>query len=263
MLRAVRDLLLCLLLPALAGSPAAHAQALALRADLWCPYNCEPGAVQPGYLVDLVQAALPQAQIDYAIGRWAQLRHQRSAPPQPLLVLLGVSDTPASRRDLFVVQPDVGQAQVCAYRRADRKRWQLRTPADLRGQRLSLTLGYLYHPEVQALRKEPAMRKHITEIAGERASLAHLRMLAMDRIDVALQERHVMQWGLRQLEPAQQAKIVEAGCLPLLPIDLLHYGLPRSDPRSEAVAESLAQGLLRLKASGELLKLRQRYGLPP
>lgn len=263
MTRDALRLLLCLLLPALLGLSAARAQPLALRADLWCPYNCEPGAAQPGFMVELAQAALPQAQIDYAIGRWALLRRQRSAPPQPVLVLLGVGDTPASRRDLVVVKPAIGQSLTCAYRRIEHQGWRLNKPADLRGQRLSLTHGYLYHPEVRALLEEPRARRLVTQIRSERASLAHARMLAMSRVDVALEERHVMQWGLRQLDADARARIVEAGCLPLQPSDALHFGLPRSDPRSGEVAEALAQGLQRLQASGELNELRRRYGLQP
>jgi polar amino acid transport system substrate-binding protein len=259
----IRSTLLGPLLLALLMAGAARAQDLALRADLWCPYNCEPGATEPGYLVELVRAALPQANIDYALGRWAALRRQRSAPPQPLLLLLGVSNTPASRRDLLVVEPAIGQALTCAYRGAEKKDWRLKQPSDLRGQRLSLTLGYVYHPEVHALLDEPGARRHITQMRGERASQAHARMLAMGRVDVALEDRNVMQWGLRQLDAAARAQIVEAGCLPLLPSDALHFGLPRSDPRSAQVAEALQQGLQRLQASGEIARLRQRYGLPP
>ena len=263
MTRYALRLLLCLLLPALLGLTAARAQQLALRADLWCPYNCEPGAAQPGFMVELVRAALPQAQIDYAIGRWALLRRQRSAPPEPVLVLLGVGNTPASRRDLHVVQPAIGQSLTCAYRRVELKDWRLNRAADLRGQRLSLTHGYLYHPEVSALLEEPTARRLITQIRSERASLAHARLLALKRVDVALEERHVMQWGLRQLDAAARASIVEAGCLPLQASDALHFGLPRSDPRSSEVAEALEQGLQRLQVSGELAQLQRRYGLLP
>ena len=243
---------------------AAHAEPqLALRADLWCPYNCEPGAAEPGFLIELVQAALPAARIDYAIGRWTQLRRQRSAPPAPVLVLLGVTDSAVTRRDLLVVRPAFGQAQTCAYRHIGHTNWWLNKPADLRGQRLSLTLGYSYHPEVDALVAEPAMRRKITQIHGERASLSHARMLALRRVDVALEERAVMQWGLRQLDAAARAQVVEAGCLPPQASDAMHFGLPVSDPRSPAVAAALQQGMQRLQASGELARLRARYGLTP
>ncbi len=251
------------LLPALLGLGMARAQQLALRADLWCPYNCEPGAPEPGLMIELARAALPEAQIDYALGRWAPLRRQQSRPPQPVLVLLGVSDTPVSRRDLHVVRPAVGRAQTCAYRRKEDAGWQMRTPADLRGRRLSVTAGYLHPPELRALLAETGGRRRITEVRSERASLSHARMLALGRVEVSLEDRHVMQWGLRQLSEDQRAQIVEAGCLAPRESDALHFGLPLSDPRSADVAAALEQGLRRLQASGELSRLRQRYGLAP
>lgn len=251
---------LTLLASLMVAAVQAEPQRLALRSDLWCPYSCEPGAAEQGYFIDLIKAALPEARIDYAIGRWTQLRRQRSAPPQPVLVLLGVSDTEKNRSDLLLVRPAIGMALTCAFRRGDYE-WFLRSPGDLRDRRLGLTLGYSYHPEVDALLADPQSRRQITQVSSERASLALARMLTMGRIDVALEDRSVMFWGLRQLETQASQSVVEAGCLPLQASDTLFFALPKSDPRAAALALALQQGLERLQLNGEMARLRLRYGL--
>ena len=38
---------------------------LKVRADLWCPYNCEPKDKSPGYMVEVLQIAFGKENINY------------------------------------------------------------------------------------------------------------------------------------------------------------------------------------------------------
>jgi polar amino acid transport system substrate-binding protein len=58
---------------ALAAAPA-RADVIRLRADLWCPYNCEPGADRPGYMVEIAREVFAAAghEIEYRTLNWVR-----------------------------------------------------------------------------------------------------------------------------------------------------------------------------------------------
>jgi len=35
-----------------------HGATVSLRADFWCPFNCEPDAARPGFMVEIAPYAL-------------------------------------------------------------------------------------------------------------------------------------------------------------------------------------------------------------
>lgn len=45
---------------------------MSLRADFWCPFNCEPDAARPGFMVEIAQYALGKYghTVDYQIMPW-------------------------------------------------------------------------------------------------------------------------------------------------------------------------------------------------
>jgi len=46
--------IIALLLSLFLISPAI-ADTITIRADVWCPYNCEPDSEKPGYMIEIVQ----------------------------------------------------------------------------------------------------------------------------------------------------------------------------------------------------------------
>ena len=42
----------------------AHAERLQVVADIWCPFNCQPDAPLPGYIIEVLTAVLPEDHID-------------------------------------------------------------------------------------------------------------------------------------------------------------------------------------------------------
>ena len=59
----IRSLTLMLLAGAVSQTwtTAATAETVTLRADVWCPFNCEPDAASPGYMIEIAKAALEPA----------------------------------------------------------------------------------------------------------------------------------------------------------------------------------------------------------
>ena len=67
--------LICAVHPAgQAGADAPAHKDISLCADVWCPYNCGPGAAQPGFAIEIAQAAFAQSgyHVSYQATAWAR-----------------------------------------------------------------------------------------------------------------------------------------------------------------------------------------------
>lgn len=240
-----------------------RSQPLALRADDWCPHTCAPGEGAEGgdgYLVDIVRAALPLHQMNYRLENWARLRERSSAPPQPLLVLLGVGRSERNDRMYFLSRPVLMAAPYCFYKRAGLEAWRYRGPDSLRGLRLTVTHGYHFDDlQFQAYLDAPPHKDSVTRVTGEHAVERHADMLLFGRSDVVLEDREAMRWVFRKR--GELRHLQEAGCLD--DDTAIHVALPRSDPRAAATLAALEDGLHRLRRSGEMARILARYGIQP
>jgi polar amino acid transport system substrate-binding protein len=52
----------------------AKADTISIRADLWCPFNCDPSGAKPGYMIEIAKAVFEPLghKIDYQTLNWAR-----------------------------------------------------------------------------------------------------------------------------------------------------------------------------------------------
>lgn len=235
----------------------ASASSLTLLADVWCPHTCAASAERPGYLVEVARAALQEAgtaPIPYETANWSRVRRELERP-QRTLVVLGVTRGAEQAKWHFVAEP-ITRSPSCFFTRSDSS-WRFRSLADLRGLRLGVTRGYQYAPALEATLAAPHANLKVNRVQSDDPAGRHLAMLQAGHSDVILEDRLVVRWLLERGAPAAR----EAGCIDAQD-NGVYLAVPRGVPQAEVVLARLEQGVARLRRSGELDRILDRYGVP-
>ncbi len=242
------------LLVGLIAGTAAHAATISLRADPWCPYNCRPEAERPGYLIELARAVFEALghRIDYRTLGWKRTIEAVRRGEVDGLVGAGVEDAP----DLVFPDEPAGVAvPVIAVRRGEA--FAFTGPDSLEGRVIGAILGYEFGGPVEDhLRRHARDPRRVQWVSGTDGAVQNLRKLLAGRIDGALDDRAVLAHYARELGLGDAVEFVELGVRQ--PIGLAFS--PRR-PEAAGYAQAFAEGIRRLRASGELARILARYGL--
>jgi polar amino acid transport system substrate-binding protein len=238
----------------LAAATGPQAATISLRADPWCPYNCRPDAERPGYLIELARAVFEPLghRIDYRTLGWKRTIEAVRRGEVDGLAGAGVEDAP----DLVFPDEPAGVAEpVIAVRRGEA--FTFTGPASLEGRVIGAILGYEFGGPVEDhLRRHARDGRRVQWVSGTDGAVQNLRKLLAGRIDGALDDRAVIDHYARELGIGERLELVGLGVRQ--PIGLAFS--PRR-PEAEAHARAFAEGVRRLRASGELAAILARYGL--
>jgi polar amino acid transport system substrate-binding protein len=72
------------------------AEEITLAADVWCPYNCQPGTEKPGYMIEIAQRVLGSAgyTVSYVAVPWARTIHGARNGHYDGIIAAGREETP-------------------------------------------------------------------------------------------------------------------------------------------------------------------------
>ena len=156
----------------------------------------------------------------------------------------------------FILSDNVVTEQwVFVYRNAIKFNWQ--TLADLSPYRIAMIQDYTYTPEIWAIANAGGFK-----VDRQKDDLAALKMLLLNRVDVAPMERNVTCDLLaRNFTEADSAKL---SAHPKLMTESFttHLMMPRSRTESAARINDFNSGMKKLRASGEYAKLLAQIKCP-
>ena len=246
-----RSILAAAILSALA--PAAWCDNIELRADEWCPFNCEPGSADPGYMVEIATEALAPFghSVDYQTLNWARSFYLTERGE--IDGVLGF--TPEEAED-FVLSVPLGNCDdVAAFRRGEAR--DITAPSAFEGLRLGAINGYEYYGPVSAYIKAHANDIGVVQYAsGEDALVISLRKLIAGRLDMVAEARSVLMWNARRMGIEDKIEITRSR-----EITPIYIGFTPGKATSTLYAAQLAEGVERLKASGRYDEILAKYGL--
>lgn len=235
------------------GAPGA-ASTITLRADPWCPYNCRPEDERPGYLIELARAVFEPLghEVEYRTLGWKRAIEAVRKGDAHGLVGAAVDDAP----DLIF--PEVAAAvavPVIAVRRGEG--FPFAGPESLEGRVLGAILGYEFGgPVGDYLAAHGRDPRRVQWVSGVDGALQNLRKLLAGRIDGVYDDRWVIEHYARRLGERERIEYVALGVRQELGI-----GFSPAREESRALARAFAEGVRRLRTSGELARLLARYGL--
>jgi polar amino acid transport system substrate-binding protein len=228
-----------------------------LQADLWLPYNGQPGEEKEGFAVELAREIFQRTlgrEVDYSLAPW--LRAIVDAREGEIDGVIAASREEAP--DFVFPEEHLGPVSVVLLTRAD-STWKYTGVESLSQIRLGVISGYDYGPDINAyLHEHRHNRQKVDFSVGENAIEKNVLKLCQGSVDAIIESEVVFQGQVKELGFEPEKFRMEA----VLGTPFVVY-LAFSPQRegSRALAAAWDRGMAELRRSGELEKILQRYNL--
>lgn len=230
------------------------ADVITLRADEWCPYNCEPNSAEPGFMIEIAQAIFKKAghSVEYDVMPWARAIQDTRKGKFNGIIGAGKEDAPD------FVFPEVELAEMTgAFYVKQGTAWTYAGLESLKDKTLGVIKDYSYSEDIDGYIEENGKNSKLVQVAsGDSALDSNVKKLLSGRIDVLIEDSNVM--GLYIKSNKQENALQSAG--KLSPDDLFIAFSP-SLPKSNEYAKILSDGIVAMRMSGELAAILDKYGL--
>ena len=228
-----------------------------LRADLWCPYTCDPKSDKPGYLIEIARAAFAahDLEVDYQLMPWKRVLVSLRAGEIDGAAGAGQHEIPDTIAPAHSLGADITVLAV----RADSP-FVYRGPASLEQLRIGVVTDYSFDDggEIDAFvhRHIKAKDGKVEEVFGTDAQMQNMMKLLNGRIDAIMDDQQVLRFNMKRLRALQPLKFIVVDAR--LDASIVFSS---SNPHAQAYADMLSDGVEALRRSGRLKQIMDRYGL--
>jgi polar amino acid transport system substrate-binding protein len=239
-----------------AASGALHADTISIRADEWLPYNGPTTKKPPGYMIELAEkiAAANGHTIAYATMPWEDAVAAVRRGAHDCVVGALKSDA----EDFSFPAESWGQSQSAFYT-LDDTRWRYSGVDSLANLRLAVIEGYSYSDEidayVEANKGDPA--KIVMVSSAGRAQMNAMSRLVSKKADVFIEDINVAKQTISRLNLGGRVVMADIAT----ESDTLYIACTPADPRGKKYADMFSTGIAKLRASGELATVLDKYNL--
>ncbi len=228
-----------------------YADTITLLSDEWCPYNCEPGADAPGFMVEIARKAFEKAghSVDYQLLNWARAVEQTRKGKSAGIIGAYKSDAP----DFIFPDNEQGQA-VDVFFTLERSSWRFENIGSLKGQYIGVIKDYSYGDLLDDYIQNH--QEQFVMMHGADAFERNLNMLLLGRTTALIENKLVMNHYMQHHHSGE--RLAEAG---IVNIENVYIAFSPQDPKSKEYAEILSKAMSDLRSSGDLQKILKKYGL--
>jgi polar amino acid transport system substrate-binding protein len=230
------------------------ADEITLRADIWCPYNCEPDSEKPGFQVEIAKYAFEKAghTIQYSLLNWSRAVLETRKGKYHAILGAARGDAP----DFVFPQSEVGVSQDCFYVKPENT-WEFRDIDSLSTITIGVINDYSYGDLFDEYIKEHKNdHKRIQISSGEDALEKNFSKLIKSRITALIEEQSVMGYFLKKISKPELVR--NAGCFEG---NNVYIAFSPENPKSQGYANILSQGIQELRESGKLKHILDSYGI--
>ena len=163
-----------------------------VRADEWCPYNCDPKEDRKGYLIDILIKAFGEENINYETMNWARAISETKKGTYNAII----GATKDEGRDFIFSQP-LGINQNCFY---SNKNVNLKYAGidSLKSIKLGIVKDYSYYPELNKYIKLNIENKNlIDESYGDFVLQKLVKKIQNHDIDAFVEDQNVVNYYLK------------------------------------------------------------------
>ncbi len=231
------------------------AETISIRADPWLPYNGLGNKPPSGYMIDLADkiARSNGHSIDYANMPWDDALGAVRKGEYDCVV--GAAHDDAD--DFMFPDASWGKSQNGFYTMAESS-WRYTGMESLESIRLAVIDGYSYSDELDAYIEAHRNDGKVVVISGiRRATMSAVSQLVAKKADAFVEDANVMQQTLNTMEMSK--RVLNRGTLDALTD--VYIACTPSKPLGKVLAKQFSDGLVKLRASGELQKILDGYGL--
>lgn len=231
-----------------------RADVITLRADEWCPYNCEPNSDEPGFMVDIARIVFKKAghTVEYGVMPWARAIQDTRKGKYNGIIGAGKDDAP----DFVFPENELAvmSGEFYVKKGAD---WEYKGLESLKDKVLGVIKDYTYSDVIDGYIEENGQNSKRVQVAsGDNALDSNVKKLLAGRIDILIEDSNVM--GLYIKENRKEKMLLTAGTLAP---DELFIAFSPNNPKSTEYAKTLSDGIVDMRKSGELAIILEKYGL--
>ncbi|MEI6438268.1 MAG: transporter substrate-binding domain-containing protein [Candidatus Omnitrophota bacterium] len=232
----------------------AAAETITVAADPWMPYTGDAQSARQGYCIEVLKAIFEPAgyTVDYQSHAWTRDVEEVQAGKIDAIVGAGHSDCP---RCIFPEQP-IGTIQNLFFvKKGDP--WVFNQVSSLAGRRLGVVQGYSYDEGPVDAYIGIGELPDVQKSSGEKALAFNIQKLLAGRVDVIVENDHVIANALKEqvlpedaLTPAGKVNEEQAIYIAFSPV---------SRERTQKMMKVWADGIAALRGSGKLAEILARY----
>ncbi|TAD87385.1 MAG: hypothetical protein EAZ99_17800 [Alphaproteobacteria bacterium] len=234
----------------------ATATTITLRADVWCPYNCEPSSRDPGYMVEIARSVFQPhgLTVSYQTLPWSRTLAEVRAGT--IDGAIGASIGSPETRGMVFGEEDLGLSQsVFAVTRGSPR---VASIADLATRTLVAIADYSYgDPFDDYIETHRRDSKRVSLLSGDDVTKRLIRLVLSSRADVLIEDVAVLRFEAAQVDGGDRLETSPAG-------EPVRIGIAFTNARPEGqrYAALLDAGVRQMRADGRLAAILARYGVP-
>lgn len=229
-------------------------QVIKLRADHWCPYNCDPGSENPGFLIEVSEYILEQNgyQLDYQLLDWSKAKDE--AESGYINGIIGAYKNDA--KDFIFHDIPLAVSIQNFYTQKDNK-WSYQNILSLNNKRIGIIAGYTYGNQLdQYIDKNIVDEKLIFVAVGNEELEINIAELMDSKIDAFIIDQSVLKNYMKN--DVRANLISEAG---LANQASVYIAFAPNNPDSKKLAQIMDDGIKEMHDSGLLKKIADKYGI--
>ena len=234
------------------GGNAFCAKVIKLTSDPYCPLICDPKKEgKSGYMVDVARAVFEESgySVELYIRPWSRGILDVRYGKYDGLVGCWKNHAP----DFIFPENEIGKSSAKFYVRKGNP-WRFNGIKSLKKVKFGIVQDYDYSDEKDYIRDNP---DKVDAVAGEDALERNIKKIMLGRIDVIEDNETVVQYTLKKLGLRDQ--IIEAGT-DKKP-DYYFIAFSPKNPKSKKYAKILSDGIMKLRQTGKLGEILDKYGI--
>jgi len=235
-------------------SSVSHANTITIRADEWYPINGIPDSDKPGYMIEIAQVILAEHghDVEYRVMPWKRSIQQVREGSFDCVVGAYKEDAPD-----FVFPDSEWGAIASSFYVKKGVDWRYSGMESIKAVKVGVIGGYAYSEEFDEYVKENKSTAKVQVINANNALEQNIKKLIKGRIDVVLESHLVMEAKLKTMGLSDE--VVIAG--ELVAAEKMYIACSPARSTSKEYAKFFSEGIKALRASGQLKKILDKYGL--
>lgn len=235
----------------------AVADKITMVADEWCPYNCNPASDAPGFIVEIAGQVFKKSgdEIEYTTMSWEQAVDAVYQGEFNAVVGISREEAPGLT---FTPEPLGKMAEVFFAKKGSS--WKYTDVDSLRQVKIGIIQGYSYGALLDNYFEENIDRPTVIVASGERALGNNIDKLKSGEIDLLLEDPNVFHYYFSSRGIMDQLADFMEIKAPGEPA-FIYVAFSPGNPKSEAYAQTLSQGVEELRHLGKLSDILKKYGV--
>ena len=237
-----------------------YAETLTLRADAWCPFNCNPKSAQAGYMIDVVREVFKKKNItiDYQLKNWEESKKEALEGK-----IQGVVGASKGDGDFEFTNNSLGKYQNFIFFLPAKSTLKSKSTLkfenldDLEGRKIGIVKDYAYGTEAdQLIAKRPEL---FIKVSGDEPLVTLIQMLEDGKIAALYECPQVFTYKIKILKKSYAD--FRKGMSFDKKSDDLYVAFSKKDPNAKKYVHLLDQGIEDLRKSGKLTRILDNYAL--